>query len=262
MVFGLVGLSQIADAAVRVNGYYRSNGTYVQPHYRSSPDSSPYNNYSYPGNTNPYTGVTAGGNPDTYLNNYYGSSGTYSAPTYSRYNYSYPTIPTCPLNSYYDGVASCKCNYGYLVKGGSCVSADSVCWDQTGYSSSYDSLSNTCKCNLGYVLDTLGKCTSANLVCSNQIGLMSQYNSLSNKCECMIGYEFNGSSCVYKTNNYNYTSTYPFTQPGINPSNNAGCTAGARFSVTTGAACTTTVTIAELQESLKRLKARLDALKK
>ena len=39
-----------------VSGYYRSNGTYVQPYMRSSPDNSVYNNYSYEGNLNPYTG--------------------------------------------------------------------------------------------------------------------------------------------------------------------------------------------------------------
>ena len=41
---------------VWVNGHYKSSGSYVQPHYRSSPDSSIYNNWSYRGNTNPYTG--------------------------------------------------------------------------------------------------------------------------------------------------------------------------------------------------------------
>jgi hypothetical protein len=55
---------------VYVEGYYRKNGTYVQPHYRSSPDNSPYNNYSYPGNINPYTGKEATGNPETYLKRY------------------------------------------------------------------------------------------------------------------------------------------------------------------------------------------------
>lgn len=39
-----------------VNGYYKSNGTYVQPHYRTNQDSSRHNNYSTIGNTNPYTG--------------------------------------------------------------------------------------------------------------------------------------------------------------------------------------------------------------
>lgn len=41
---------------VRVKGYYRSNGTYVQPYYRTSPDNSILNNYSTKGNINPYTG--------------------------------------------------------------------------------------------------------------------------------------------------------------------------------------------------------------
>lgn len=42
--------------AVRVRGYYRKNGTYVAPHYRSAPDGNFYNNWSTKGNVNPYTG--------------------------------------------------------------------------------------------------------------------------------------------------------------------------------------------------------------
>jgi hypothetical protein len=68
-----------ASAAVHVNGYYRKDGTYVAPHYRSDPDSSPYNNWSYPGNVNPYSGKVAPGNPDTYLKNYYGGTGSLPA---------------------------------------------------------------------------------------------------------------------------------------------------------------------------------------
>ena len=55
-VFMFLGLVSHADAATRVKGYYRSNGTYVQPYYRSSPNSTRYDNYSYYGNYNPYTG--------------------------------------------------------------------------------------------------------------------------------------------------------------------------------------------------------------
>lgn len=40
----------------RVNGYYRSNGTYVAPHYRSSRDGYHNNNWSVEGNVNPYNG--------------------------------------------------------------------------------------------------------------------------------------------------------------------------------------------------------------
>lgn len=39
-----------------VSGYTRSNGTYVEPYHRSSPDSTQRDNYSASGNTNPYTG--------------------------------------------------------------------------------------------------------------------------------------------------------------------------------------------------------------
>ena len=34
-------------AYTSVKGYYRSNGTYVQPHVRSSPNALKYDNYSY-----------------------------------------------------------------------------------------------------------------------------------------------------------------------------------------------------------------------
>lgn len=45
-----------ASAQVQVDGYWRKDGTYVEPHYRSSPDGNTLNNYSTKGNTNPYTG--------------------------------------------------------------------------------------------------------------------------------------------------------------------------------------------------------------
>jgi len=44
-------------ADVRVRGYTRKDGTYVQPHMRSAPDGNFYNNWSTKGNVNPYTGV-------------------------------------------------------------------------------------------------------------------------------------------------------------------------------------------------------------
>jgi hypothetical protein len=45
-----------AAADVSVRGYYRSNGTYVQPHYRSPPNGTVTDNYSYRRNINPHTG--------------------------------------------------------------------------------------------------------------------------------------------------------------------------------------------------------------
>jgi hypothetical protein len=83
----LLFLHLSAIAQVKVKGYYRKDGTYVQPHYRSSPDGNPYNNYSYPGNINPYTGKIATGNPSTYLSNYYKTySNRHSEATYHNYS--------------------------------------------------------------------------------------------------------------------------------------------------------------------------------
>lgn len=59
------------DKQVNVQGYYRKDGTYVQPHVRTKPDGNPYNNYSFPGNYNPNTDKITKGDPDTYLKNYY-----------------------------------------------------------------------------------------------------------------------------------------------------------------------------------------------
>jgi hypothetical protein len=51
-----MALAAPADADTYVHGYTRRDGTYVQPHYRSSPDSSTFNNWSSRGNMNPHTG--------------------------------------------------------------------------------------------------------------------------------------------------------------------------------------------------------------
>ncbi len=71
-LFILINVSDaISGGRVYVKGYYRKDGTYVSPHYRTAPDGNPYNNYSFPGNYNPNTGKTTPGNPDTYLERYY-----------------------------------------------------------------------------------------------------------------------------------------------------------------------------------------------
>lgn len=56
IAIALFALSSTAMADTYVKGYTRSNGTYVEPHYRSSPDSNPNNNWSVQGNVNPHTG--------------------------------------------------------------------------------------------------------------------------------------------------------------------------------------------------------------
>ncbi|WP_341904841.1 SH3 domain-containing protein [Fluviicola taffensis] len=76
------------SAQVHVKGYYRSNGTYVQPHTRSSPNSTKTDNYSYNNNYNstyisPTTAKTNTGNyiskssTDVWVDGYYRKNGTY-----------------------------------------------------------------------------------------------------------------------------------------------------------------------------------------
>ncbi len=69
MILTFAALTQIGAvyADEYVNGYTRSNGTYVEPHYRSSPNNTTYDNWSTKGNVNPYTGQEGTRNP-------YGSS--------------------------------------------------------------------------------------------------------------------------------------------------------------------------------------------
>lgn len=98
-VFLFVAFSINVFSQVKVRGYYRKDGTYVQPHYRSNPDGNPYNNWSYPGNVNPYTGKVATGNPSTYLDNYYNRSNNGSSTNTNSYSTYTPSANSYP-NSY------------------------------------------------------------------------------------------------------------------------------------------------------------------
>ena len=77
VVFAVSAISSVQESQASdfVNGYIRSNGTYVAPHFRSHADGIFSNNYSSYPNINPYTG----------------SIGTHHSPSYSSglYNYGY-----------------------------------------------------------------------------------------------------------------------------------------------------------------------------
>lgn len=73
MLFLGIGYAYARD--VRVGGYIRKNGTYVQPHIRTTPNSSYFDNYSTKGNVNPYTGQTGHVNPDPSFSSYGGRFG-------------------------------------------------------------------------------------------------------------------------------------------------------------------------------------------
>jgi len=80
-------VGSVALADVFVDGHYRSDGTYVQPHHRSNPDGNFSNNWSTYGNVNPYTGQ-------------WGTrqSPSQSFPSYRTY--SFPSSPSWPSQSY------------------------------------------------------------------------------------------------------------------------------------------------------------------
>ncbi len=102
LLSGLLLTFSSAVGQVRVKGYFRKDGSYVAPHYRSSPDGNPYNNYSYRppvvrGGITPYQG---GGTAPSY-----GGTPQYSAPGYGGayqtqpYGYSGSSSSTPPAPS-------------------------------------------------------------------------------------------------------------------------------------------------------------------
>lgn len=66
-----------------VNGYTKSDGTYVQGHYRSSQNSTNHDNYSTSGNYNPYTG-TSGSRARDYSSDAYNYGSGHTIHTGSR----------------------------------------------------------------------------------------------------------------------------------------------------------------------------------
>lgn len=99
---GVLALSTAANAQVYVQGHFRSDGTYVQPYYRSQPNGTPADNWSTKGNVNPYTGQEGAKNP-------------YQPPKIQRYTPpepSYPSyVPPPPPVRPYAGAYPPPCRY-------------------------------------------------------------------------------------------------------------------------------------------------------
>ncbi|MEY2702976.1 MAG: hypothetical protein RLY43_1614 [Bacteroidota bacterium] len=110
LAFVLITLNSFAQVSVK--GYYKSNGTYVQPYQRTSPNNTVNDNYSTVGNTNPYTGKE-GTKPrqdyntssySSYNNNSYNSNSS----NYTKSTPSYNTSSNTNYNS-----SSSKPTYNY-----------------------------------------------------------------------------------------------------------------------------------------------------
>lgn len=102
IVFFFTTALTFAQSEVWVNGYYRSNGTYVQGYYRTAPDYTINNNWSTVGNVNPHTGKAGTvSRSSTYSDVYYVPT-TYSYSNYSTPSYtSTSTIYTGPRGGQY-----------------------------------------------------------------------------------------------------------------------------------------------------------------
>ena len=94
-VVAIIATMSFAQNHVKVNGYYRSNGTYVQPHYRTALNNTVRDNWSTYPNVNPYTGKTG--------TKHYNTTSYPSTPTYYNKptNYNYKTTYPRSNNSYY-----------------------------------------------------------------------------------------------------------------------------------------------------------------
>ena len=62
----LTTLSAGVMADELVKGYTKKDGTYVAPHYRTTPNKTVQDNYGTKGNTNPYTGQKGTESDDPY----------------------------------------------------------------------------------------------------------------------------------------------------------------------------------------------------
>ena len=70
ITIGLLFAGIAAAQDVYVRPYVTKNGTYVQGHHRSSPNSTTFDNYSTKGNFNPYTGQAGTVDPFNSQNKY------------------------------------------------------------------------------------------------------------------------------------------------------------------------------------------------
>lgn len=77
MFFFVISLS-LTMAQTWVNGYYKSDGTYVPGHFRSNSNNTTLDNYSTKGNVNPFTGERGYKDPFESSNSYRSFNNNYN----------------------------------------------------------------------------------------------------------------------------------------------------------------------------------------
>lgn len=86
-------ISQVNSSHVKVSGYTRNDGTYVQPYFRTAPNSTNRDNFSTTGNTNPYTRQPGWVAPDSKYNTFYYNTYSYNPNTTQTEYASNSTLP-------------------------------------------------------------------------------------------------------------------------------------------------------------------------
>lgn len=108
-----------------------------------------------------------------------------------------PTVPACVAYSTFDSASnSCKCNSGYAVNDNACVTYKEFCWSKFGGNSTFDESNNTCACSSGYAWNSeTSTCVSFNDYCQKKLGDKSYYSSENNTCNCYPGYAIQDNKC-------------------------------------------------------------------
>ena len=70
LIAAVLAFAGAASAQVYVNPYVTKDGTYVEGHQRTAPNSTRIDNYGSQGNTNPFTGQQGSVNPYAQPNPY------------------------------------------------------------------------------------------------------------------------------------------------------------------------------------------------
>ena len=108
LVFFFATALSFAQSQVWVNGYTKSNGTYVSGYYRTAPDNTVDNNWTTIGNVNPHT-FKAGTLPRSGTSSYVAPISTYNTTSvtpiqvYSTPIYSTPSTNYNSSNTVYTG---------------------------------------------------------------------------------------------------------------------------------------------------------------
>jgi len=119
----------------------------------------------------------------------------------TAYIYKKPADETCGINSSLTTDDMCSCNYGYVMKGGSCISYNQDCQNSFGINSygvsGNTTNSSTCYCNAGSTWSAdKTTCISQNTlnqqcIVSYGTGSYSTTENGKNVCDCSYGYKWN-----------------------------------------------------------------------